>query len=420
MQKSHYVFLTSLLLLCLSPLLGQYHQNPQGQAEMTDNPTSRSRITDSSLPAVTGTEFGEPLSGISALEFELFRMGLEDFLEVEDSEEGLGPVYNGRACSQCHATPRIGGSSTVMIVRAGLQDEEGRFQDFSAGSLVQMFSIPVHEVQPQFDPETAVIARRRAPALFGTGLIEAIPDGTLLAMADPEDADGDGISGRVHIVDDPAGGPNRVGRFGWKAHLATAMAFGAEAYRDEMGITNDLFPEEACPVGVDCELLAFIDPVPDPEDAPERTTGLRGIDNFENFLLLLGPPPRGPVNDSALLGEQLFSEIGCGSCHVPELETGSHRISALSRKRFFPYSDFLLHDIGTGDGIQQGDASPQEIRTPPLWGVRVRAPFLHDGRASTLEQAIQMHAGEAKRVRQKFENLEESEKKALLAFLRSL
>lgn len=369
---------------------------------------------------VRGTAYGEPIQGITPFEFELFRLGLEDFLEVEDSEEGLGPVYNGRSCSECHAVPRIGGSGTVMIVRAGLRDAEGRFVEPDGGSLIQMFSIPSHEVQPQFPPETAVISRRRAPALFGSGLIEAVDDSTLMALADPEDEDGDGISGRAHIVDDPAGGPNRVGRFGWKAHLATTMAFGAEAYRDEMGITNDLFPDEACPIGVDCELLAFIDPVPDPEDAPERSTGLRGIDNFANFLLLLGPPPRGSIDATVRRGEALFSSLGCDSCHVSSLVTGSHPIRALSGKTFFPYSDFLLHDIGTGDGIQQGDASPDEIRTPPLWGVRFRAPFLHDGRASTLLEAIGMHAGEAEQVRKNFEALEETDKEALIEFLLSL
>jgi CxxC motif-containing protein (DUF1111 family) len=156
------------------------------------------------------------------------------------------------------------------------------------------------------------------------------------------------------------------------------------------------------------------------QDAPDPSTGLRGIDNFENFMKLLGPPPRGTITDEARHGEQLFQQLGCASCHVPSLKTGPSPVRALSFKRFFPYSDFLLHDVGTGDGIAQGDAKPEEIRTPPLWGVRLRAPFLHDGRASTLREAIELHAGEALRSRNEFEKLSSADKKAVLAFLGSL
>lgn len=368
-----------------------------------------------------GTFFGEPVTSITPYEFELFRLGLEDFLEVETAEEGLGPTFNGRSCAECHAVGGIGGSGTVMVLRAGFSEETGSgFRDFEQGSLVQMFAIPPHELQPTLPPETAVVARRKALPLFGNGLIEAVPEEVLLSRADPNDENGDGISGRPNMVFDPAAGEVQMGRFGWKAHLATLMSFGAEAYRDEMGITNDLFPAEACPVGVDCDWLEFVDPVPDPEDAPEPSTGMRGIDNFNHFLLLLGPPPRGEVTLSVMEGERIFKEIGCASCHVPEMVTGPHHFKALSFRRFFPYSDFLLHDIGTGDGIQQGEAGPEEIRTSPLWGARIRAPFLHDGRASTLLEAILMHANEAENSRLTFEALTEEDKHSLLAFLKSL
>jgi CxxC motif-containing protein (DUF1111 family) len=368
---------------------------------------------------VVGTEFGDPVKGITAREFELFRLGLEDFTEVENPDEGLGPVFNGRSCAECHSIPRIGGSSTITEVRAGIRKDDGSFEEHAGGSVMQMFSIPPHETQVTIPPEINVIARRKSLALFGNGLVEAIPDAVLIALEDPEDRDGDGISGRAHRIHDKASNKTRIGKFGWKAQQATLLAFGAEAYRDEMGITNDLFPDEACPGG-DCEKINFFNPVPGLQDALDPNIGLRGIDNFENFMKLLGPPPRGLITPEAMAGERLFLGVGCVGCHTPALVTGESPVSALSFKRFFPYSDFLLHDIGTGDGIGQADAKPEEIRTPPLWGVRLRAPFLHDGRASTLRQAIELHSGESARSRSQFEQLSEAEQAALLEFLRSL
>lgn len=368
---------------------------------------------------VVGTEFGDPIQGITAREFELFRLGLGDFSEVENPDEGLGPVFNGRSCAECHSVPRIGGSSTITEVRAGIRKDDGSFEEYPGGSVMQMFSIPPHETQITIPPEINVIARRKSLPLFGNGLVEAIPDAALIAMEDPEDRDGDGISGRAHRVHDKASDTTRIGRFGWKAQQATLLAFGAEAYRDEMGITNDLFPNEVCPGG-DCAKIAFFNPVPGLQDALDPNTGLRGIDNFENFMRLLGPPPRGLVTDQAMEGERLFHAVGCPACHTPAFVTGESPVKALSSKRFFPYSDFLLHDIGTGDGIVQGDARPEEIRTPPLWGVRLRAPFLHDGRASTLRQAVELHSGESAGSRDHFERLSETERTAVLAFLHTL
>jgi CxxC motif-containing protein (DUF1111 family) len=368
---------------------------------------------------IPGIEFGEPLRGITPKEFELFRLGLENFTEVETPDEGLGPVFNGRSCAECHSVPRIGGSSTITEVRAGIRREDGSFEEYPGGSVFQMFSIAPHETQVAFPSEVNVIARRKSLPLFGNGLVEAIPDEVLAGMEDPDDLNADGVSGRAHRVHDKATDSSRIGRFGWKAQQATLLGFGAEAYRDEMGITNDLFPEEACPGG-DCKKIQFFNPVPGLQDVRSLTTGLRGIDDFENFMKLLGPPPRGAIGAEVQQGERLFHASGCHSCHTPSLKTGSSPVKALSFKRFFPYSDFLLHDIGTGDGIAQGDAKPEEIRTPPLWGVRLRAPFLHDGRASTLREAIEMHGGEALNSRTLYEQRSPSDQAALVAFLRSL
>jgi CxxC motif-containing protein (DUF1111 family) len=368
---------------------------------------------------VVGTQFGEPIQGITSKEFELFRLGLDNFTEVETPEEGLGPVFNGRSCAECHSVPRIGGSSTITEVRAGIRHADGSFEEYQGGSVFQMFSIPAHETQVIIPSEVNVIARRKSLPIFGDGLVEAIPDEVLIGMEDPDDLNGDGISGRAHRVHDKATDTIRIGRFGWKAQQASLLGFGAEAYRDEMGITNDLFPEEACSGG-DCQRIQLFNPVPGLQDVRSATTGLRGIDDFEDFMKFLGPPPRGTITKEVQHGEQLFHAIGCTACHVPSSRTGPNPVKALTFKRFFPYSDFLLHDIGTGDGIAQGDARPEEIRTPPLWGVRLRAPFLHDGRASTLQEAIEMHAGEALKSRTLFEALPSSDKNAILAFLGSL
>ncbi len=368
---------------------------------------------------VEAGEFGDPLRGITAREFERFRLGLDDFLEVEEADEGLGPVFNGRSCAQCHSIPAIGGSATITEVRAGILHQDGSFEAFPGGTLFQMFSIPTHASQPVIPPEANVIAHRKALPIFGGGLVEAVPDQVLLALADPDDRDGDGISGRASRVVDRDSGELRVGRFGWKAQQATLLTFGAEAYRDEMGITSVLFPNEVCH-GANCDAVGLDDLVADPEDGPDRLTGLRGIDNFEAFMRFLGPPPRGPFSEQGLRGEAVFDRIGCGACHLPALPTGPHPSAALASKVFFPYGDFLLHDIGTGDGIQQGEASPWEIRTAPLWGVRFRAPFLHDGRAPTLESAIRQHDNEARASRLRFESLSPEEKRDLLAFLKSL
>jgi CxxC motif-containing protein (DUF1111 family) len=210
-----------------------------------------------------------------------------------------------------------------------------------------------------------------------------------------------------------------VGRFGWKAQHATLLAFGADAYRNEMGITNDLFSTELA-YGVDAERMRRCDPLPDPEDAIEPATGRRGIDNFESFMKFLAPVARGAADEHVRGGEQVFSAIGCTRCHVPALTTAPSSHPLFDRQHVPLFSDLLLHDIGTGDGIVQASADAGEIRTPALWGLRLRRPLLHDGSAATIEQAIERHGGEAAVARQGFEALGAGDRARLLAFLRSL
>jgi len=362
---------------------------------------------------------GEVLPGVTPREFEEFRIGLEDFREIEEASEGLGPLFNGTGCASCHNVPVIGGGSPMTEMRAGTRDADGTFRVVGGTTLYQLFSIPDHRCQAAVPSEATVVARRMSIPLFGAGLIEAIPDETLLAMEDPFDRDGDGISGRAAVITDVATKQRRVGRFGWKAQVATLLTFSGDAYTNEMGITNDLFPQEPYG-GISEERMRECDRVKDPEDVVDPRTGKRAIDNFESFMKFLAPLSRGPITDTARTGEQVFNAIGCSSCHVPALTTGANASAALNRKTVPLYSDLLLHDIGTGDGIAQEAAQPAEIRTPALWGLRVRRPLMHDGSAMTVTEALRQHGGEASGVMERYRRATDDLRRALMAFLDSL
>ncbi len=361
---------------------------------------------------------GDALPGLTPAEFEEFRLGLDDFLEVETAEEGLGPAFNGASCASCHNVPAVGGISPVAEVRAGRRLADGSFAavDPAGESLFHLFSIPGHACQPAIPPEANVIVRRVPIPLFGAGLIEAIDDDTLTVLAETQSRGRDGVSGRAAVVTDRGTGERRIGRFGWKAQHATLLTFGADAYRNEMGITNDLFPTEIA-VGVDAARMRLCDPIPDPEDVPDPRTRRRGIDNFASFMRFLAPIAAEPADDVASAGEGVFAAIGCASCHVPALTTGAHANPRLHRQVVPLFSDLLLHDIGTGDGIAQASAAPEEIRTPALWGVRFRRPLLHDGSAATVDDAILRHRGEAESARTQYERLSDRQRDALRRFL---
>src|SRR5688572_7366788 len=198
------------------------------------------------------TQPGDPLPGVTAADFEEFRLGLDDFLEVETAEEGLGPAFNGTSCAACHSVPAVGGMSPIAETRAGRRTADGRHEglDASGETLVHLFSLPGHGCQPVIPADANIIIRRIPIPVFGAGLVEAIADDTILALADPDDRNGDGVSGRAAIVTERGTGDRRVGRFGWKAQHATLLAFSADAYRNEMGITNDLFRDELA-IGID-------------------------------------------------------------------------------------------------------------------------------------------------------------------------
>jgi CxxC motif-containing protein (DUF1111 family) len=369
--------------------------------------------------------FGRPMPGLTPAEFERFRIGLDDFVEVETAAEGLGPAFNGTSCAGCHNVPAIGGVSLISEVRVARRLPDGTIQPLtdSAGyqldTLFHLVSVPGHACQPVVPPEANIFARRVPIPVFGAGLVEAIPDETLIALEDPDDRDGDGVSGRAARVVDRGTGQTRIGRFGWKAQQATLRTFSADAYRNEMGITNDLFPDELA-AGVSLTSIKLCDPFPDPEDVRDPRTGLAAIDNFEAFMQFLAPPPRGPITSQARTGEAIFNGIGCAACHVPVLHTGASLNPLFDNKPVPLFSDLLLHDVGTGDLIPQASALPHEIRTPSLWGLRVRRPLLHDGRAATILDAVLMHGGEAALSRERVEQLTQEERTNLLAFLASL
>lgn len=376
-------------------------------------------LTALGVAAQSTTIAGDPLPGITPTEFQEFRLGLEDFREVEEAADGLGPLFNGTGCAVCHNVPAIGGSSPMTELRGGYRDAEGKFHIVGGTTLFQMFSLPDHRCQATIPAEANVVARRAPIPLFGGGLVEAVPDETLLALEDPFDRDRDGISGRAAIIVDKATGQRRVGRFGWKAQIATLLTFSGDAYTNEMGITNDVFPDEPHG-GISAERLRECDRVKDPEDLVDPRTGKRAIDNFEAFMKFLAAPPRGTITDEVRTGEQVFAAVGCTSCHVPTLTTGPNASAALNRKTLAPFSDFLLHELGTGDGIEQGAAEPDEIRTPALWGLRLRRPLLHNGSAATPEEAVRRHGGEASGVMERYQRASEPMRRALLAFLDSL
>jgi CxxC motif-containing protein (DUF1111 family) len=362
---------------------------------------------------------GSPLPGLAPHEMELFRMGLEDFMEVETAEDGLGPAFNGTSCAVCHSVPAVGGISTMTEIRAGHRDENGRFREVNGGTLYQLFSTPSHRCQVQIPEEANVIARRMPIPVFGAGLVEAIPDEAIIALEDPDDRDGDGISGRAARIKDVSTGQMKVGRFGWKAQQATLLAFSGDAYRNEMGITNDLFRDEFA-LGIDPEQMKLCGAATSVEDVRNRRTGMRGIDNFESFMKFLAPIERGPQTEAVVRGEAAFRQIGCASCHTPQLMTGASGNPLFNNRPVNLFSDLLLHDVGTGDGIEQEAATADEIRTPALWGLRFRRPLLHDGSAATPEDAIRRHENEAAASKREFLALPDQTRADVLAFLKSL
>ena len=337
---------------------------------------------------VAQPKLGDPLLGLTAAQLDRFAVGKTSFQHVLTEPEGLGPVFNKNSCGGCHNTP-IGGSGNAVVTRFGTTDRMGKFDPLAelGGSLLQAEAIsdPCAEQVPV---EATIQTFRLTPSTLGFGLTEAISDADLLANADPDDLDGDGISGRAIMVsplEDP--GNMRVGRFGWKTHAATMLTFSAGASLNEMGLTNRFITQENDPNGINPPDLVDCDPVPDNpyEDNVSLGNGTNKefIDVTADFMRFSAPAPQTPK--SGMTGEALFISIGCADCHVPQFTTPDDPSleDAIRNKVLHPYSDYLLHDMGAaGDGIVQGGAEAQEIRTMPLRGLRFRDPMWHDGRVA--------------------------------------
>jgi CxxC motif-containing protein (DUF1111 family) len=361
----------------------------------------RDQLTDGLLPLdapIPGAgEPGSPLPEILASPELLaeFAAGRALFDRNIELDAGLGPLFNGDGCRACHFEPVIGGSSPVDldVMRHGTIDEFGQFFAPSYGTILHKLAIP-GVARREHTSEHNVFETRQTPALFGLGLIDAIDDDDILALADPDDLDGDGIRGVAHILPD-----GRLGRFGWKAQVPSVREFSRDALSAEVGLTVPVEP------GFSFGDLVDDDGVPDPEVDSAH------IDTLTFYMAGLAPiEPAADVPE----GLAVFEDIGCDRCHTVELPSSLGPVRA--------YSDFLLHVVASDDalGIVDGAAEMLMFRTPPLWGLRFGAPYMHDGSAPTVEAAILAHAGEADAIRLAYESLDAAGREALLRFLESL
>lgn len=368
-----------------------------------------------------GDVMDAPLDGLTAGERAAFVEGDEQFEQPFAVTTGLGPIFNDVSCAACHSGDGRGRLDNVLVRFSSEDDPLGQ-----GAPQLQDRAIPGAVAETL--PAGVSTSRRLPPPVFGMGLIEAIPAETLLALEDPDDLDGDGISGRVHRVTppdfvpahEPGAGPGpAVGRFGRKAQVSSLLQQVVDAYHQDIGITTDFRPTENLnPVAP--RPTESADRVADPE-LPAAT--LRAV---LHYVRLLAPPAPGAATPARDRGRDSFSAWGCASCHVPVLRTGPNSSAALANRDVTLYSDLLLHDMGDAlaDGRPDGGASGREWRTAPLWGLRVARDFLrgelfllHDGRAHTLDEAIRLHGGEAQAARDAYVGASESERADLLDFV---
>ncbi len=356
-------------------------------------------LPDQPVPAPG--EYGGPSRALDDDEMSAFVQGRAAFDFEYGLSDGVGaPRFNGDSCRACHFEPTIGGAGPrgVNVIRHGILNGSGEFVPPSVGTILHRLTALQDSLNP---PQSQVntFELRNTPPLFGLGLIDALPESVILANEDPEDADGDGISGRASWVDG-----DRLGRFGWKGQVPSIEEFVRDAVSVEMGMT--LPYEEGLTFGI----LHDNDDVPDPEATQAH------LDQLRTFLSLLGPPPRTAAATSAAAsrGESSFSALGCASCHVPALEGPDGPVPL--------FSDLLLHAMAElGEpGIEEAGADTHEYRTPPLWGLSTSAPYLHDGSADTLDEAIAGHGGEGQESADAYSALDAAAQADLRAFLESL
>jgi len=358
------------------------------------------------------------------------------FKEVDEIADGLGPVYNAQSCGECHQNPVTGGISQITELRVG-RLLGGVFTDRPGGSLINDRASDAR-IQELADVADNVRTFRTTLNTLGDGFVEAIADSTFTTIRNAQPPALRGQIIRVPVVEAPSG-TTRVARFGWKNQHASLVSFSGDAYLNEMGITNRLFGTENTSNGNSVDdydqyydaaaghfvgLREGIDIVVEDEE--------NDVDEFAEFMRATKAPPRGPITSQVTQGQAIFNAIGCNICHTPTIATmppgtstngGTFVVTeALGNKIIHPFSDFLLHDVGTGDGIVQngGPATRNKLRTPPLWGVRTRTRLMHDGNSLTFERAILRHKGQAAPVTFFFQSLSQAQKNKLFAFLGSL
>jgi CxxC motif-containing protein (DUF1111 family) len=366
-----------------------------------------------------------------------FALDQQVYEKNEAVANGLGPVYNATSCVVCHQNPNSGSASQITELRVGHNDANGNFvnptifindgKDTITGRSIVNDRAIGPEAQEHIPASENIRTLRAALNTLGDGFVEAVDDGTLIAIAEKQPGLTDG---KVHgeVVQAPifeASGQTRVGRFGWKDQHGSLLSFIADAYVNEMGITNRLRPNDVTTV---------LKTTTDPEDQPDNL-GLADIDHFAQFIRGTMVPPRDTAlaaTAAASKGGELFRRLGCNICHVESMTTapvgtvidgGMFTVpEALGDKIIHPFSDFLLHDIGTGDGIVQ--VGPQDtankLRTVPLWGLRTKARFMHDLTSLSLDNAISRHDGEARDPARRFKELSSEDRAVLITFLQSL
>jgi CxxC motif-containing protein (DUF1111 family) len=355
---------------------------------------------------------GQPVFGLSGREMQLFNRGLAVFSTPFTQETGLGPLFNSNSCAACHNDPTLGGygDSAEVHVSAYHPGQTCNTLDKNGGPVVQQHATALLEALGILKEPTPAgltgTAMRTTPVIFGLGLLDAVSDRTIRDLARIRYPDG--VHGRAANL--PSG---RVGRFGRKASVATLTEFNAGAFFNEMGVTNRLNPIEGTVAGT--PFRPGVDPAREPEiDA----ASLAAADAFVRFLSPVAPVAATP---ESRLGEQLFVQIRCTSCHIPVLRTGYSPNGALSGRRIRAYTDLLLHDMGPElADICNGVARPQDFRTQPLMGMQFLDMFMHDGLSETIPEAIQRHGGEGSAARTRFNSLSQSDQAALVAFVSGL
>ena len=427
---------------------------------------------DTTIATTNRNSFGLAAPNLTNPERRVFEVGDSFFTQnwvtapaSTEARDGLGPTFNAQSCSSCHTLdgrakppdhaedpergllfrlsipgvdPETGSPVGDPAYGGQLQDRgiltvppEGRFA-ITYRELPGTYEdgTPYTLLQPQYSfsdlafgplhPEV-MISPRIAPSVFGMGLLEAIPEVDIVALADPDDSDGDGISGRTNMVWNVRDGEPRLGRFGWKANVPTVEQQIAGAFHGDIGITSPLFGEENCPAGqIDCQSALNGGT---PEIGDER------LGKVVFYQQTLAVPAMRDVDDPQVRrGAGLFLEAGCAACHTPSHTTGNHAVSAVSGQVIFPYTDMLLHDMGEGlaDGRPDFLADGREWRTPPLWSIGLienvnnHTRLLHDGRARNIAEAILWHGGEGLEAREEFRKMSREDREALLRFLESL